>query len=100
HVGQPAAVRLSAYDASRFGKLQGRVAHVSPDVVADTRSGAAHFLVRIAIGRNGLRAADGRTLPIVPGMEAEVELIGRDRSLSSYLLDPVAQLRDKAFRER
>jgi hypothetical protein len=33
-------------------------------------------------------------------MTAEVDVLGRDRSIMNYLLTPVTRLRDNAFREK
>jgi adhesin transport system membrane fusion protein len=47
-----------------------------------------------------LTGEDGAKLPIGAGMTAEVDVLGRERSVLNYLLTPVTRLRDRAFRER
>ncbi|GGE16189.1 HlyD family type I secretion periplasmic adaptor subunit [Polymorphobacter glacialis] len=100
HLGQKAAVRLTAYDASVYGALAGRVERISPDAVVNERTGESHYAVRVASDSVALRAPDGMALPVGAGMTAEIDLIGRKRSVLSYLLSPVTKLRDNAFRER
>ena len=95
--GQRAAIRLTAYDSSVFGSLDGTVERVSPDAIADDHGG--HFEVRVR-APGGLRGPDGHMLSLTPGMAAEVHLLGRKRSVLSYLLNPVTKLGDSAFRER
>jgi adhesin transport system membrane fusion protein len=100
HQGQRASVRLTAYDSSVYGTLPGRVDRISPDAITNERSGESHFIIRVTTAATGLRAPDGMLLPIGPGMIAEVDLIGRKRTILSYLLSPVTKLRENAFRER
>jgi len=98
-VGQPAKVKITAYDSAIYGALDGRVQTVSPDVVIDPRNGEGHYTVRVRTDRDALRDVAGRPLPIGPGMVADVSLIGDKRSVLSYLLTPFTRLREGAFRE-
>ncbi len=100
HIGQRAAIKLTAYDSAVYGTLTGRVERISPDAIVDERSGASHFAVRVTTPATSLTAPDGMRLPIAPGMVAEVDLLGPQRSVLSWLLAPMTRLRDNAFRER
>ena len=100
HPGQQATVRLSAYDSAVYGALQGEVSRISPDAIVNERSGESHYSVRIITRDTALKAADGTALPIGPGMVAEVNFTGRQRSVLSYMFAPVTKLSQKAFRER
>ena len=97
---QKANVKLTAYDFSIYGGLEGRVEHISPDaVVTDERTGETNYLVRIRTeGR--LRDANGRPLAITPGMIAEVDILGEKRSIMSYILSPIERVGGKALREK
>ena len=99
-LGQPAAVKLTAYDSSVYGRLEGQVTAVSPDAVVDERGGEGWYLVRIETPARGLRAPDGGLLRVGAGMVADVDLIGRKRTVLSYLLSPITKLSGTAFRER
>ena len=100
HLGQSAMVRITAYDASVYGKLEGRVTAISPDTITEDRSGEGWYLVRIETIGNGLVAPDGRKRTIGAGMVAETDLLGPSRTVMSYLLSPVTKLAGSAFRER
>ena len=100
HPGQQATVRLSAYDSSVYGSINGEVSRISPDAVVNERTGASHFSVRITTSDTALKDRDGTPLPIGPGMVAEVSFTGRQRSVMSYLFAPVTKLTQNAFRER
>ena len=99
HLGQPAMVRITAYDASVYGKLEGRVTAISPDTIADNGS-EGWYLVRIETTGNSLVAPDGSKRAIGAGMVAETDLLGPSRTVMSYLLSPVTKLTGSAFRER
>ncbi len=100
HAGQQATVRLTAYDSSVYGTLPGTVSRISPDAIVNERTGESHYSVRIATRQTALKAPDGSALPIGPGMVAEVNFTGRQRSVLSYLFAPVTKLSQNAFRER
>jgi adhesin transport system membrane fusion protein len=98
--GQKANVKLTAYDSSVYGALAGTVERISPDAIINERTGESHFAVRIVTAARTLQAPDGAAMPIGAGMVAEVNLLGRKRSVLSYLLSPVTKLSENAFREK
>ncbi|HEY6815930.1 MAG TPA: HlyD family type I secretion periplasmic adaptor subunit [Croceibacterium sp.] len=96
-IGQSAKVDITAYDPSVYGSLSGRVAAISPDAVADERSGQTYYLVQVRTDSD--RTGSGRKLAIGTGMVADVSLLGDKRSVLSYLLTPITRLSERAFRE-
>ena len=100
HLGQPAAIRITAYDSSVYGKLAGRVTRISPDAVLDERGGEGWYDIRIETRQRSLAGPGGRRVAIGSGMVTEVDLLGAPRTVLSYLLSPVTKLREEAFRER
>lgn len=96
-LGQPAKVNVSAYDSAVYGSLSGAVVAISPDAVADERTGETFYLVQVRT--RGDRTGTGRKLPIGPGMVADVSLLGDKRSVLSYLLSPITRLGERALRE-
>ena len=100
HVGQPTTVKVSAYDYSVYGSLNGKVERIAPDALIDERTGEARFIVRVRTDTTALVGEGGAQLPISPGMTAEVDVLGRKRTVLNYLLTPLTRLRDTAFREK
>ncbi|HEX8654080.1 MAG TPA: HlyD family type I secretion periplasmic adaptor subunit [Allosphingosinicella sp.] len=98
-MNQAARVNITAYDPTVYGHLDGRVVSISPDAVADERTGESFYMVRVRTTANALRGHRGEPLQIGPGMQAEVNLLGDKRSVLSYLLSPITRLRETAFRE-
>jgi adhesin transport system membrane fusion protein len=99
-VGQKTNIKITAYDYSVYGTLSGIVESIAPDAVTDERTGESYFIIRVHTNANGFTNKDGTRLPIGVGMIAEVDVIGRDRSILSYLLTPVTRLRNSAFHEK
>lgn len=96
-VGQRANVKVTTYDYSRYGGLDGRVIQVAPDSSAD-KNGQAFFEVIVETDKSYLGDAAG-TLPITPGMQATVDIHTGTRTVAEYLTRPVLKLREEAFRE-
>lgn len=98
--GQRSLVKITAYDYSIYGGMEGRVIGISPDATIDERTGEAHYTVRIRTTSDKLKSLSGGQYPITPGMVADVNLIGDKRSILSYLLTPFTRLSEDAFREQ
>jgi adhesin transport system membrane fusion protein len=96
-IGQQAKVDISAYEAAVYGSLTGRVSAISPDAVANERTGETFYIVQVRTDSD--RTGAGRKLAIGTGMTADVSLLGDKRSVLSYLLTPITRLGDRAFRE-
>ena len=98
-VGDKALVKITAYDFSTYGGLDGKVVQVSADSIYDEVERQAYFIVLVETQKNHLRAA-GRRLPITPGMMTDTQIITGRKSVLSYLLKPVLKARSDALRER
>lgn len=104
HPEQAAVVKLTAYDSSVFGSLEGKVERISADTIADDRpergeKGETFYRVMIRTDRNHL-GTDDHPLPIIPGMLATVEILTGKKTVLDYMLRPARLLRDEALRER
>jgi adhesin transport system membrane fusion protein len=98
-VGDKALVKVTAYDFSSYGGLDGRVVQVSADSIYDEATREAYFNVIVETTRAYLNAG-GRRLPITPGMMTDTQIITGQKSVLSYLLKPVMKARSDALRER
>jgi adhesin transport system membrane fusion protein len=96
--GQKALVKISTYDYARYGGLDGIVIQVAPDTSLD-ENGQPYFRVVVQTDKNYLGSEEG-SLPIIPGMQATVQIHTGQKSVMDYLIRPVLKLRDEAFRER
>jgi adhesin transport system membrane fusion protein len=98
-VGDKALVKITAYDFSIYGGLEGKVVQVSADSIYDEVEKEAYFNVIVETDRAYLEA-DGRRLPITPGMMTDTQIITGRKSVLTYLLKPVLKARSEALRER
>jgi len=101
--GQDAVVKISAYDSSVFGSLKGEVERISADTIVDEKAEKAghpntFYRVMVRTDKNYLGTAD-KTLPIIPGMVATVEILTGEKSVMDYLIKPARTLRNEALRE-
>ncbi|WP_461210254.1 HlyD family type I secretion periplasmic adaptor subunit [Desulfocurvus sp. DL9XJH121] len=96
--GQKAVVRLASSDATRFGKLDGRVMHVSPDTFT-TPEGATYYSVRIETQADSFRHGDFE-YKLIPGMLVMAYIHTGRRTVLEYLLDPFVGSLGQALQER
>ncbi len=97
-LGQPAVVKISSYDFVRYGSLDGNVILVAADTSQDEEMGP-YYRVVVQTEKSYLGEQVG-SLPIMPGMEATVDIHTGQKSVMDYLVKPVLKLREEAFRER
>lgn len=96
--GQPAVVKISTYDFVRYGSLDGEVILVAADTSQDEKFGP-YYRVIVQTHKSYLGDRAGE-LPILPGMEATVDIHTGQKSVMDYLVKPVLKLKAEAFRER
>lgn len=97
-VGQPARVEVSTYDASIHGAVDGRLSRISASTFTD-ENGQPFYKGIVELERDHVGNDTGR-YPILPGMEASVDIVTGKRTLLRYLLKPVYRALDGAFHER
>lgn len=98
-VGDPANVKVTAYDFSIYGGLKGKVVRVSADSIYDEVERQAYFTVVVETSTSYL-TSNGKRLPITPGMLCDVEILTGKKSVLSYLLKPVLKVSGSALTER
>lgn len=95
---QKATVIFSAFDRAVTPQLTGTLETVSPDLVRDEANRVEYYLARITISKDEI--AKLGDLKLVPGMPVEVFIKTADRTILSYLVKPLADQMNRAFRER
>lgn len=97
--GLPALVKVSAYDFTIYGGLDGKVEVISSDSIVDDASKESYYLVTVKTDQSSLRKGN-ESLPIIPGMVATVDIITGEKSVLEYLLKPIVKAQQEALRER
>jgi adhesin transport system membrane fusion protein len=97
-VGQLARIKLTAYDYSIFGAMTGTVKYVAADAVSNEK-GESYFIARIETASPILESR-GKQLMVMPGMQAQIDIITGYKTVWHYLTKPLLAVRENAFRER
>jgi membrane fusion protein, adhesin transport system len=96
--GQKAIVKFSAYDFSIYGGLTGKVINISPDTITE-KDDKTYYLVRIETEKNYIGEKD-KSMKIIPGMVADVDIITGKKSILDYILKPILKTKQYTFTER
>ena len=97
-IGQPAALRFSAFNSRTTPELNGQVSVISGDVTQDQKTGVNYYTVRIAVTPQEIARLEG--LKLVAGMPVEVFLQTGSRTMMSYLFKPITDQFHRMFNER
>ncbi|SEI16952.1 membrane fusion protein, adhesin transport system [Rhizobium tibeticum] len=97
--GQPAVIKVTAYDFSIFGGLEGVVENISADSLVEKEKGETYYLVQVKTDKSALER-NGKSYPIIPGMVASVEIMTGNKTVLSYLMKPINKARSEALTER
>ena len=96
--GQMSKISLTAYDASRYGYINGKIINVSADSTMQEVSRSFKYEVEIELDLEEFLSKNP-SVAIIPGLVANVNIIRGRRSIIEYLWQPVAKIKDRAFRE-
>lgn len=99
HPGQKALVKVTAFDFSIFGGLEGTVESLGADTLIDPVSKAPYYPVLIRTRATTLTSSKG-SFEIMPGMVCNVDILTGRKTILRYLLKPIDRARQEAFRER
>jgi adhesin transport system membrane fusion protein len=97
---QRASVKITAYDYSIFGGLEGKVSNISPDTIRDeVHPEVYYYRVFVRTRSDSLVNKVGKRFPIVPGMIATVDIHTGSKTVLQYLIKPLNRACE-AMRER
>lgn len=106
--GLPAVVKITAYDYSIYGGLDGVVTLISPDTLTDEKmnrselklnNNAVYYRILVQTKDSVLNDRNGKPMPIIPGMIASVDIKTGEKTVFEYLTKPVTRMK-QALRER
>ena len=97
-LGQLANVKITAFDYSIFGSMDGKVVNISADAVPNEK-GEAFYQVRVETRTPVIEVVD-KKLTIIPGMQAQIDIITGKKTILQFLSKPIIALKENAFRER
>ena len=95
--GQSVVLRFPAFDSRTTPELSGKVVQVSADAFTDERSQATYYRAEIRLDEGEMAKLEGKS--IIPGMPVDSYIRTNDRTPLAYLVKPLADYFNKAFRE-
>ncbi len=96
--GQRAAVKITAYDYSKYGYIDARVVHISSDAIKDEKKGALYSAI-LALEKSTI-TVNGHVMPLSPGMTVTAEIKTGRRRVIEYFLSPLIQQKRESLHER
>ena len=91
-------ISLTAYDASKYGRIDGIVTNISADAIANNQTGEQYYSIDVKI-TGDLPIIDEKPILILPGMVATVEILSGRRTILEYFWQPLVKSKDIALRE-
>jgi len=96
--GQVARVSFVAYDFSKYGVLDAEVVNIAQNVTQTDR-GDSYYEAWVRTTES-VFAKSGIKPKIIPGMAAQVDILGEKRTVMEYLMAPILQTTDRALTEQ
>ncbi|CAM3394931.1 HlyD family type I secretion periplasmic adaptor subunit [Paracoccus nototheniae] len=96
-LGQPVVLRFSAFSSRTTPEIDGRLDRISADAMMDEATRTPYYRAEVSIPPEELEKLG--SLALVPGMPVEVYIQTGDRSPMGYLVKPLADYFNRAFRE-
>lgn len=96
-IGQSADIRFLAFKQRTTPTLSGQVAYVSADALSGRDNAEAFYLARIRVPDAELGRLEGQKLQ--PGMPAEAMILTGERTAFDYLIQPIRESMNRAWRE-
>lgn len=97
HAGLPVDVRFNTFAHSPQLMVDGEVISVSGDLLTDQHSGITYYLARVRLTPHGIRQLEGRRLQ--PGMPVQVVFRTGERSMLTYLINPLIKRMSSSLKE-
>lgn len=95
--GMPATIKVTTFDFSNYGGLDGVIEEISPDTITDNQE-QAYYRVLLRTNSNVL-VKDGVAHRILPGMQVEVNILSGHKSVMGYLLKPFTRALQNSLSE-
>ena len=98
YVGQATTMRFAAFNQKTTPEIEGEVSLVSADITQDQRTGTSYYTGRVLLKPEQLAKLGSAKL--LPGMPVEVFIKTSGRTALSYLIKPLQDQAERAFKER
>jgi HlyD family secretion protein len=99
HVDQKVNLRFMTLDHRRTPEGWGKIESISPDLVVEQQTGRRYYTANVRIDPDEKARLD-KDVRLMPGMPVEAFVTTGDRTVLSYLLHPLVEEMQLAFREQ
>ena len=96
--GLKATIRISAFDYTRYGTMEGTVQRIGADTITNENR-ETFYQVVVSTDINESSQETAQRLDIIPGMVATVDIATGKRSVLEYLMKPILVMKDRALRD-
>jgi hemolysin D len=96
--GQPAAVKIDAFEYTKYGTVPGKLVHVSRDAIQDEKKGLI-YMSKISLDQSTIDV-NGNVMPLTAGMSVNVDIKTGTRRVIEYVLSPLLQHGHESLHER
>ncbi len=98
YLGQVAGLRFTAFNQRTTPEIEGKISLISPDITQDQKTGASYYLVRITLNPSEIvRLGD---VKLIAGMPVDAFIKTGERTMLSYLIKPLRDQAERAFKEK
>jgi HlyD family secretion protein len=98
HPGIQAKVKIATFPFQEFGTIEGEVVQVSPNAVVDKDLGLV-FPTRIKLSKHSINVR-GQEVEFTPGMAATGDIVTRQKSILTFIIEPITRRFGEAFSVR
>jgi multidrug efflux pump subunit AcrA (membrane-fusion protein) len=95
--GQKAKIAFTAYDMAIYGQFEGVVTKIASNTTSN-QDGATYYPAIIEIDYNQVNDSERKVI-LQSGMQSDVSIIGEERTVLSYVLNPITKLSQRALQE-
>ncbi len=95
--GQRAKMAFTSYDMAIYGQYEGFVTKVAANT-SSNEDGATFYPAVIELDKDFIQKSDKKII-LQSGMIADVSIIGEERTVLSYVLNPITKLSQRALQE-
>ncbi len=95
--GLRARLAFSAYDMAIFGQFEGQVIKVAPNTTKEAPDQPDMYKTIIEINLDSVKKE--KKIVLQSGMIVDVSIIGQERTVASYIINPITKLSKTALRD-
>ena len=93
HIGQAVNLKVTAFDYSIYGDLEGKITYISPDTITDKDTGEDFYIMHVKTKVNYLN--NNEKYKIKVGMMVNADVLVGKKSIMSFLLKPILKSTQK-----